>query len=364
MAAASPLSSRLSRRGFTVTAATTLAAAATPAIARSRLLHAETIVGAGPHRYRVHHHFPQLPARFTWQTTHGVALDAAGNLYVIHEGRQEKKDHPAIFVFDREGKFVRAFGAQFQGGGHGIEVRQEADGEFLYVCGYQQVKSFAKLTLDGEIVWFRKAPMEAGGYAPGEDTSTTRNWSRQGFLPTNFAFLDDGGFLLADGYGSFRVHRYDKDAKWVSCFGGEGAGKGTFKTPHGLWIDRRPGREPTIVVTDRAHDTLQIFTLEGTYKETIPGFGLPANIDTLGGLMLVPELKACVTLLDEKHAVVARLGRAVERLDEIKDLRKQPDKWLDGQFVHPHDACFSPAGDIFVAEWVETGRVTKLEKLA
>jgi hypothetical protein len=232
------------------------------------------------------------------------------------------------------------------------------------VCGYQQVKSFAKLTLDGEIVWFRKAPMEAGGYAPGEDTSTTRNWTRQGFLPTNFAFLDDGGFLLADGYGSFRIHRYDKDAKWVSCFGGEGEGKGTFKTPHGLWIDRRPGREPTIVVTDRAHDTLQIFTLDGTYKETVPGFGLPANIDTLGGLMLVPELKACVTLLDEKNAVVARLGRAVERLDEIKDLRKQPDKWLDGQFVHPHDACFSPAGDIFVAEWVDTGRVTKLEKIA
>jgi hypothetical protein len=80
--------------------------------------------------------------------------------------------------------------------------------------------------------------------------------------------------------------------------------------------------------------------------------------------MLVPELKACVTILDEKNEVVARLGRAVERLDEIKDLRMQPDKWLDGQFVHPHDACFSPAGDIFVAEWVPTGRVTKLEKIA
>jgi hypothetical protein len=364
LADASPLPVRLSRRGFTAAAATTLAAAAGPAFARARRLGGETVIGEGAHRFRAVHNFPQLPDRFTWQTTHGVALDAAGNLYVIHEGRKDRKDHPAIFVFDPAGKFVRAFGAQFQGGGHGIEVRKEADGEFLYVCGYQAVKSFAKLTLDGEIVWFRKAPMEAGCYAPGEDTSTTRNWTRQGFLPTNFAFLDDGGFLLADGYGSFRIHRYDKDAKWVSCFGGEGEGKGTFKTPHGLWIDRRPGREPTIVVTDRAHDTLQIFTLDGTYKETVPGFGLPANIDTLGGLMLVPELKACVTLLDEKNAVVARLGRAVERLDEIKDLRKQPDKWLDGQFVHPHDACFSPAGDIFVAEWVDTGRVTKLEKIA
>ncbi len=364
MSDAAPSSDRLSRRGFTAAAATTLAVAAAPAFARSRRLGGETVIGEGAHRYRVRHQFPQLPDRFAWQTTHGVALDTAGNLYVIHEGRKDQKDHPAIFVFDPAGTFVRAFGAQFQGGGHGIEVRKEQDGEFLYVCGYQGVKSFAKLTLDGEIVWFRKAPMEAGGYAPAENLSTQANWSRQGFLPTNVAFLDDGGFLLADGYGSFRIHRYDKDAQWVSCFGGPGAGKGTFDTPHGLWVDRRPGREPTIVVTDRAHDTLQVFAMDGTYKETIPGFGLPANIDTLGGLLLVPELKACVTLLDDKNAVVARLGRAVERLGEIKDLRRQPDKWLDGQFVHPHDACFSPAGDIFVAEWVETGRVTKLEKVA
>ena len=57
---------------------------------------------------------------------------------------------------------------------------------------------------------------------------------------------------------------------------------------------------------------------------------------------------------------MARLGRAVERLADIKDLRTQPDKWIDGQFVHPHDACFTPTGDIVVAEWVGTGRVTKL----
>jgi hypothetical protein len=230
------------------------------------------------------------------------------------------------------------------------------------------VKCFAKLTPTGETVWFRKAPMEAGCYAAGEDTSTKKNWTRQGFLPTNFAFLDDGGFLLADGYGSFRVHRYDKDAKWLSSFGGAGEGQGTFDTPHGIWIDRRPAAdgtasEPTIVVCDRAHHTLQLLSLDGTYKETISGFGLPANIDTWKNLMLVPELKACVTILGPDNKPVAQLGRAVERLDEIKGLRTQPDKWLDGQFVHPHDACFTATGDIIVAEWVGTGRVTKLERV-
>jgi hypothetical protein len=188
----------LSRRRFAAgLAAVATATVASPAFARARrLAAAETIIGEGEHRFRVKHHFPQLPDPFTWQTTHGVALDEAGNLYVIHEGRKDRKDHPSIFVFDPEGKFVRAFGSEFQGGGHGIEVRKEGNEEFLYVCGYQDVKCFAKLTPEGEIVWFRKAPMEAGCYAAGEDTSTTKNWTRQGFLPTNFAFLDDGGFLL------------------------------------------------------------------------------------------------------------------------------------------------------------------------
>lgn len=337
---------------------------AAPAVATASRTNRETIIGEGAYKYRVNHAFAQLPDKYTWQTTHNVAVDKAGNLYVIHEGRRDQKDHPSIFVFDATGKFVRAFGAMFQGGGHGIEVRDEGGEEFLYVAAYQQVKAFAKMTLTGEIVWFRKAPMESGFYDAGQDTSTEPTWSRNGFLPTNFAFLDDGGFLLADGYGTFKIHRYDKDAKWISSFGGAGEGKGTFNTAHGLWVDRRPGREQSIVVTDRAHDTLQIFTMDGVYKETLSGFGLPANIDTWQNLMLVPELKACVSILNEKNEVVAQLGRAVDRLGEVKDLRGQPDKWLDGQFVHPHDACFTPTGDIFVAEWVGTGRVTKLEHVA
>jgi hypothetical protein len=362
------MTSPIPRRSFTGTAVTGAALALThPSPARARRLANETVIGAGEHTYRVRHHFPQLPDRFTWQTTHGVALDAAGNLYVIHEGHRQQKDHPSIFVFDPEGTFIRAFGSQFQGGGHGIEVRREGSDEFLYVCAYQQAKCFAKLTLDGETVWYRKAPMESGVYAAGEDTSTKPSWNRQGFLPTNIAFLDDDtsrapAFLLADGYGSFKIHRYDADAGWQSCFGGAGEGEGTFNTAHGLWVDRRPGREPTIVVTDRAHNTLQLFDLDGTYRETIGGFGLPANIDTWKDLMLVPELKACVTILGPDNTPIARLGRAVERLDEIKNLRTQPAKWVDGQFVHPHDACFTAEGDIVVAEWVGTGRITKLER--
>jgi hypothetical protein len=363
---ASTQSSGMNRRQFL--AGTTAAAAclAAPRIITAAKTEKRAVIGSGEHRYEVIHDWPQLPDKYTWQTTHNVSVDKAGNLYVIHEGREQLKDHPSIFVFDAKGKFIRAFGQQFQGGGHGLEVRQEGKDEFLYVCAYQQVKAFAKLDLKGNVVWLKHAPMESGVYARGEDTHPKRVWGRNRFLPTNIAFLKDGGFLLADGYGSYYIHRYDKDGNWKSKFGGPGGGKGRFNLPHGLWVDHRPGREERIVVCDRANNTLQYFTMDYKYLETLPGYGLPANADVWKGLMVVPELKARVTILDEKNRVVARLGDDVKRINAKGGggIRNNPKLWRDGRFVHPHDACFGANGDIYVAEWVATGRISRMRRVS
>jgi hypothetical protein len=368
--AASPQSSTpigsVSRRRFLQTA--TVAAVAAPAILTSKRTAAQGLVGEGDHRFTYQHDWAQLPAEYRWQITHNVAVDPEGLLYVIHEGQANLPDHPSIFVFDPEGRCVRAFGEQFQGGGHGIEVRQEGNETFLYVAAYQQAKTFAKLTLDGELVWQQYAPMESGKYAAGEAADPEKVWGRDRFLPTNFAFLPDGGFLLADGYGAFYIHRYDADGKWQSCFGGPGDGEGTFATPHGLWIDQRGGKSPEIVVCDRAHNTLQTFDLEGNYRTTVPGFGLPANIDIQGDLMLVPELVARVSLLGPDNQPVVTLGDDRQRiLDDKKAskgfaIRADESRWQPGKFIHPHDACFDADGNIFVAEWVASGRITRLQR--
>jgi len=357
--------SSLNRRQFLTTAAAGTAVLGMPRVLTAQKSEKQLVIGQGEHRYEVHHDWAKLPDKFTWQTTHNVAIDADGLVYVIHEGRENQPDHPSIFVFDPEGRYIRSFGQQFQGGGHGLEVRTEGKEQFLYVTAYQQVKAFAKLTLRGEPVWEKYAPMDSGVYAPKEDTGRVKRWGRDAFMPTNFAFLNDGGFLLADGYGSFYIHRYDKDGNWVSKFGGPGAGQGKFDTPHGIWIDRRPGREERVVVCDRAHHTLQYLTLDGEYLETLTGYGLPANLDTRGDLLLVPELHARVTILNGKNEVVARLGDDVERVTkQVKDVRGDETKWIDGKFIHPHDACFDAEGNIYVAEWVARGRVTKLRKLS
>jgi hypothetical protein len=358
----------LSRRDFTKSLAATAVTLGAPQILTASKTGQSLMIGEGEHRYEVLHAWPKLPDKYSWQTTHNVAVDRDHNLYVIHEGRENLKDHPSIFVFDEKGAFIRAFGSQFQGGGHGLEVRSEGSEQFLWVTGYQGLKNFAKLTLEGEVVWEKRAPMESGLYPENEDTKPTKRWGRDAFMPTNFAFIPDGGFFLADGYGSWCVHRYDKDGNWQSKFGEPGAGDGQFNTPHGLWIDDRPGREPSVVVADRANARLQWFTLEGKHLKTLGGFILPANLDARGDFLLVPDLSARITILDRDDNIVAHLGEDPEwREQVVKDgnklRRESSESWVAGKFLHPHDACFDAHGNIFVAEWVDSGRITKLRKV-
>ena len=372
-----------SRRRFLKTASTVAIAA--PAILTSKRTAAQDVIGKGEIKFHCKHAYPNLPQQYHWQITHGVAIDPENNLYVIHQGDAKLPNHPSIFVFDSEGSFIRAFGEQFQGGGHGLEIRVEGGTPFLYVCAFEQIKSIAKLTLDGKTIWQKHAPMKSELYAEDEASDPKPIWGRDRFMPTNVAFLpsiDSGGvdfggvdsaeihsrsdFLVADGYGSYAIHRYDADGNWLSYFGGAGKGRGKFNLPHGIWIDNRNQDDAQIVVADRANNDLQIFSLDGTYKKTVSGFGLPANIDTSGQLMLVPELIARLSILDENHNTVATLGDDQRRILADKEkskkfsIRADESQWEQGKFVHPHDGCFDKEGNIYVAEWVATGRVTKL----
>ena len=119
-------------------------------------------------------------------------------------------------------------------------------------------------------------------------------------------------------------------------------------------------------MADRKNDRLQWFTAEGDFIEELGGFVLPANVDTFKGQMVVPELMARVTILDFHNNVVARLGDDAAWREKVskKEIRKHPDQWPEGKFIHPHDACFDAQGNIFVAEWVATGRITKLRKVS
>jgi len=313
----------------------------------------EPVLGQGEHRYECEHGWGQLPDHLHWETTHGVCVDAQGFIYIKHQGAG-KQPLDTIVVFDPHGKFVRSFGKEYYPGGHGIDVRKEGNQEYLYLCDIHH-RQVVKTDLKGEVVWKKGYPEESGVYP---DMSK--------FRPTNVAFAPDGGFYVGDGYGSNYVHQYDKDAKWVRTWGGTGTDQGKFKTPHGLWLDDRPGREPSIVVADRANARLQYFTLDGKPLSMLDDVLFPAHFDIKGDVLLVPDLHARVSLFDKDNKAIAHLGDDPEWIAEVKKMkiRSNPAEWRAGRFVHPHDACFDQEGNIYVVEWVSTGRVTRLSKLA
>ena len=199
------------------------------------------------------------------------------------------------------------------------------------------------------------------------------------FRPTNLAFAPDGGFYVGDGYGSNYIHQYSKDVKWVRTWGGLGTELGKMQTPHGIWLDHRPGplhldndvvierTGPSLIVADRANARLQYFTLDGKPLGLISDALFPAHFDIRGDVLLVPDLHARVSLFDKNNKAIVHLGDDPEWRKVVLDgfkVRANEGEWQPGKFVHPHDACFDRDGNIFVVEWVATGRVTLLRHVS
>lgn len=347
------------RRSFIRTIGTTTVIATSPLLlAKSKALPAKQIVGQGAHTYECNHDWGKLPEGASYgNASHGVTVDKQGLIFITHQGKPG-----SIFVFDPKGEFIKSM-ADFHtvkgtAKGHGIDIREENGEEFIYLAASDSNLDFAKMNTKGELVWRRgKAELHkhSGKYG-----------GRARYRPTNISFAPNGGYFLGDGYGSSMIHQYDKDNNYVRTIGGGGTADGKFRTPHGQWLDDRDGT-PKLVVADRANKRLQWFDMNGKHLKTMGGFLFPADIDIQGDIMLVPDLHARVTLLDKDNKVIAQLGddEAWRKrvLDKKERMRNSRPKWQATKFIHPHDACFDRDGNIFIAEWVAGGRVTKLRKV-
>ena len=78
-------------------------------------------------------------------------------------------------------------------------------------------------------------------------------------------------------------------------------------------------------------------------------------------MMVIPDLESRVTLFDKNNKLIVHLGDGGTYVG-LRD--KTRDHFTPGKFVAPHSAYFDHEGNIFIVEWVEVGRVTKLRKLA
>jgi hypothetical protein len=175
------------------------------------------------------------------------------------------------------------------------------------------------------------------------------------------AIAPNGDIYVGDGYGSSYINQYNAKGEYIRTFGGKGKEAGKLDCPHGITVDLR-GKEPLLLVADRANARLQYFTLDGKHVKFVEGTKLPCHFSERKGVFVIPDLGARVTLIDRNNEVIEHLGD-----DSASEWRKTRvmarEAFTPGKFVAPHGACFDHEGNIFVVEWVEVGRVTKLRKV-
>jgi hypothetical protein len=316
------------------------------------------VLGEGERQYEAIHDWGTLPRTIRYGDTHGVCEDSQGHIYVHHTVHPASESADTVVVFDQRGNFVRSWGRQFKGGAHGLTLRKEGSEEFLYLCDFQH-GIVSKRTLTGEEVFTLGYPAESPAYAP-------KNGAAIAYRPTNVAIAPNGDIYVGDGYGSSYINQYNQKAEYIRTFGGLGKEAGQLDCPHGLWVDTR-SETPVLVVADRSNVRLQRFTLEGKPIDSILGTSkMPCHFDERKGDVVIPDLWSKVVILDAGNKVVATLGNGdYSTQAEWRHAREQSrETFIPGRFLCPHGACFDHEGNIFVVEWVEVGRVTKLRKLA
>ena len=306
---------------------------------------APIVLGNGNHKYEWVRGWARLPDGMRFGNTHGaVVIDARGRVLMNTDSDN------AIMIFGADGRFIKAWGKEWRNGTHGMALHREGKTEYLYLTHFNR-HEFAKCTPDGEVVWVKGYPKEAGVYQSAEE-----------FKPTGIAFAPGGDFYVTDGYGKSYVHQYNGKGDYVRTFGGEGSGVGQLKQPHGIWVDtRRP--TPRVLVADRANHRLQFFTLDGRPDGMVTeDLRLPSNFHQRGPDIVIADLQGRVTIIDKDNKLITHLGD-----NEDPKLRGQnpvpPEQWKDGQFISPHCPRWDAEGNLYVAEWLSSGRITKLKRL-
>lgn len=300
---------------------------------------------------------PDSPSARQSGRTHGVAVTRDNDVVVFHQAVD------GVLIYDDQGKLKSKWGGDRFLGAHGLTLVVDPDGdEYLWLVDEKSCEA-VKMTLDGKEVLTLPKP-DHPAYAEGRYTPTwvAVNEERHG---------GNGDLYLADGYGSWLVHRYDKTGKHIDSMDGSD-GAGTFKCPHGVMFDpRKP--EPELYVADRGNQRVQVFDGEGTFKRSFGGDGKsmdsPCGFVFHDGHGYFPELHGALGIFDENDRVVTFLGEDPEihctgdsPAKHHEGYPNNRDHVKPGKCNAPHGMAVAANGDIYYGEWIIGGRVCKLVK--
>ena len=192
-------------------------------------------LGSGNFRYEVEEGWGQLPPGWSFREVAAVGVDKNDNVYCFSRGQ-----HP-IIVFDRDGNFLRSWGAGTFKRAHGITMGPD-DTIYLTDDGDHTVR---QCTLDGKVLLTLGIPGTPAPYQSGEPFNRC----------THVALSPKNEIYVSDGYGNSRVHKYSPDGKLLLSWGEPGCDPGQFNIVHNICTDR----DGWVYVADRENHRVQVF---------------------------------------------------------------------------------------------------------
>ena len=206
----------------------------------------------------------RLPEGWSFTEVAGVAVDSHDRVYVFCRG-----EHPLI-VFDKDGKFLDAWGEGMFPRPHGIFI-DHADRVHLVDCGDHTIRTF---TTDGTLLGTMGEPGRCSdtGFVP--DVSPVRYAGEPFNQVTNVAVLRDGSMYVADGYGNARVHRFDSKGR-AGILVGRARERARAVQPPARHRGRLAG---TVYVADRENSRIQLFSPEGEFRASWDFVNRPDDI--------------------------------------------------------------------------------------
>ena len=306
------------------------------------------IVGSGEFVYEAFDRWEQLPEGWSFVEAVGVATDSQDRVYVFNRG-----EHPVV-VFDRDGKFLNAWGEERFVRPHGIWIDRE---DFLYLTDDRD-HTIGKYTPDGELLL--KLGTSGQGSDSGVENSDYRTIKRGAppfNQPTNLAIAPTGEMYVCDGYGNARVHKFSAEGELLLSWGEPGCGAGEFQLPHGIGVDSN-GR---VFLADRENSRLQLFSPEGEFLEEWTDVARPCEVFLdRDDNVYVAELGWHAGLPDPKPE---QTGGRLSIFDCSGNLQcrfgggSRPAS--AGDFAAPHDVWVDSQGSVYVGEVTVSAAVPK-----
>ena len=277
--------------------------------------------------------------------THGgVVVDKAGNVYTSAD--------MGVFVFSPDGQVIRRFVGDEYSRMHDIEIRDEADGEFIYAARNANAEGIKFNAETGAIVLKLPFPQESG-------------LNLKQFSPTAITVAPNGDIFLSDGYASNHIFKFDKTGKYLKHFGVKGNELKEFNTAHGMTLDTRYS-PPRLLICDRNHTPkgrLVHYDLEGEFLgEVVTGLGMPTSAAVQGDYVSVPDLHGRVVILDKNNTIMAVLGHNPDPAKGGSYNIPQV-QWIEGIFSGTHGSNWDKDGNLYVQDWNVSGRIIKLVRV-